>query len=525
MSPSTPIKRVVLVGATGAVGAPVLQTLLDQHFYVTVFTRASSNHSFPSNVHVANVDYEDVAGMTKALQGQDALISTIGFGGATLQMKLLDAAIAAGVKRFLPSEFGCDTHNPRVAAIPLFRTKLDIDEYMDEKVKGTGTTYTCVYTNAFLDWGLVNNGLLLDLPGKKVQMIDGGNTPFTANSLDFIAKGTVAVLKHLNETANRAIRLNGAVVTLNQVLGYAKKYAGAEGWEVTGVTTEALEQEGMKNFKAKPEDLSGYMMQFIKLAIYGPDFGGNFDSNNDNALLGLKKMSDEEVEQLVKGVVKRVACRTRLVHVPGDRVAGPWRWVHARPSDQERARALARITAPLAHLPLFEVPDSPPRSPSARRRARPSRRADSATTRAGTVSSLSSSLAASAASREYRSALSEDNVRQAMEALTLGEKRDSERRVRFQATGSEDRLRGPVGGGQSGCGQAMVEARERVRAGKEEAEEWEVVEEEEQEEEQEEEEHEQESSDEESTDDESSDDEEWVLESDGMVVAQVVEFV
>ncbi|KAK0326251.1 hypothetical protein LTR82_002997 [Friedmanniomyces endolithicus] len=157
--------------------------------------------------------------------------------------------------------------------------------------------------------------------------------------------------------------------------------------------------------------------------------------------------------------------------------------------------------------------------------ARPSRRADSATTRAGTVSSLSSSLAASAASREYRSALSEDNVRQAMEALTLGEKRDSERRVRFQATGSEDRLRGPVGGGQSGCGQAMVEARERVRAGKEEAEEWEVVEEEEQEEEQEEEEHEQESSDEESTDDESSDDEEWVLESDGMVVAQVVEFV
>ncbi|KAK1087579.1 hypothetical protein LTR33_000984 [Friedmanniomyces endolithicus] len=300
MSSSKSIKRVVLVGATGAVGAPVLQTLLDQHFDVTVFTRASSNHSFPSNVHVANVNYEDVAGMTKALQGQDALISTIGFGGATLQKHLLDAAIAAGVKRFLPSEFGCDTHNPRVAAIPLFRTKLGIVEYMDEKVKETGTTYTCVYTNAFLDWGLVNHGLLLDLPGKKIQMIDGGETPFTSNSLDIIAKGTVAVLKHLDETANRAVRLNGAMVTLNQVLGYAKKYAGADGWEVDEVTTEALEQEGMKNFKAKPEDPSGYMMQFIKLAIYGPEFGGNFDSNNDNALLGLKKMTDEEVEQLVR---------------------------------------------------------------------------------------------------------------------------------------------------------------------------------------------------------------------------------
>ncbi|KAK1825100.1 hypothetical protein LTR12_000389 [Friedmanniomyces endolithicus] len=117
--------------------------------------------------------------------------------------------------------------------------------------------------------------------------------------------------------------------------------------------------------------------------------------------------------------------------------------------------------------------------------------------------------------------MSEDNVRQAMEALTLGEKRDGERRVRFQETGSEGPLRETVGGGQSGCGQAMVEARERVRAGKaeaEEAEEWEVVEEEQEEEEQE-------SSDEESTDEESSDDEEWVLESDGMVVAEVVEFV
>ncbi|TKA65487.1 hypothetical protein B0A55_10085 [Friedmanniomyces simplex] len=292
MSSSIPIKHVVLVGATGAVGAPVLKTLQDQHFDVTVFTRPTSNHSFPSNVHVSGVDYEDVAGLTKALEGQDALISTIGFGGAPLQKNLLDAAIAAGVKRFLPSEFGCDTENQHVAAVPIFRTKLEVMEYMEDKVKGTGTTYTCVYTNAFLDWGLVNAGLLLDLPGKKVQLIDGGETPFTSNSLDIIAKGTVAV------------RLNGAVVTLNQLLGYAKKYAGADGWEVEEVSSEAMEQEGMKNFQAKPEDPSGYVMHFIKRAIHGKEFGGNFDDNNDNALLGLKKMSDAEVEQLVRSLVK-----------------------------------------------------------------------------------------------------------------------------------------------------------------------------------------------------------------------------
>ncbi len=70
----------------------------------------------------------------------------------------------------------------------------------------------------------------------------------------------------------------------------------------------------------------------------------------------------------------------------------------------------------------------------------------------------------------------------------------------------------------------MVEARERVRAGKaeaeaEKAEEWEVVEPEEGGDD------EDESTDEESSDDDSTDDEEWVLESDGMLVAEVVEFV
>ncbi|KAK0277961.1 hypothetical protein LTR35_000616 [Friedmanniomyces endolithicus] len=229
---------------------------------------------------------------------------------------------------------------------------------------------------------------------------------------------------------------------------------------------------------------------------------------------------------------RRVSCNAPLAHIPGDRVGGEWRWVHARPSDPERARALARITAPLAGLPMVEVLDSPPSWAPApalgvRRKARPTRRADSATTRAGPASSSSSPLWSSA-SQGYRSASSEDNVRLAMEALILSERRDGERRVRFEETGSEDRLRGTMEVGQSACGQAMVEARERVRARQAEAEaekveEWEVVEQEEEEEEEE-------SIDEESivaesTDEESSDDEEWVLQSDGIVVAEVVEFV
>jgi len=168
------IKRVVVVGASGAVGEPVTKALVDAGFEVTAFTRASSSNNFPSGVKAHPIeDYEDVAALTKALEGQDAVVSTIGFGGAGYQKNLLDASIKAGVQRFLPSEFGCDLENAKVRALPIFAPKIEVEEYSAEKTKGTKTSYTFVYTNAFFDWGLVNAGLLLDLPGKKLQLIDG----------------------------------------------------------------------------------------------------------------------------------------------------------------------------------------------------------------------------------------------------------------------------------------------------------------------------------------------------------------
>ncbi|KAK3628497.1 hypothetical protein LTR56_018542 [Elasticomyces elasticus] len=333
------IKRVVLVGANGVVGAPVLQELLKNNYDVTVFTRPSSTHKFPSNVQVLNVDYEDVAGLTKALQNQDALISTIGFGGAPLQKNLVDAAIAAGVKRFLPSEYGCDTENKRVRVLPIFPPKLEVVAYLEEKTKGTATSYTCVMTNAFLDWGLVNFGLLLDLPAKKIQRWDGGDAPVTANSVDFIARGIVSVLQHLDETKNRAVRLNDAVITQNQLLAYAKKYAGEDGWEIEEVNGEAMEKEAYANLKTTPENPNGYLLHFIKRAIYGAGFGGNFEHNNDNEVLGLKQKTDAEVEQLVKGLVKRSFCREVKREVIDRIVSGEPRWVHLRPTDEERKRA------------------------------------------------------------------------------------------------------------------------------------------------------------------------------------------
>lgn len=97
------ITKVALAGASGSLGKPVLEHLLSSNFTVTVLTREDSTSTFPTGVKVVKVDYSSEEGLTAALQGQDALISTLATAGA--QDILIKAAIAARVYRIIPSEF------------------------------------------------------------------------------------------------------------------------------------------------------------------------------------------------------------------------------------------------------------------------------------------------------------------------------------------------------------------------------------------------------------------------------------
>ncbi|KAL8795406.1 MAG: hypothetical protein Q9195_002147 [Heterodermia aff. obscurata] len=84
--------------------------------------------SFPAHVkvHRINDDYPE-AELVEAFKGQNAVVSTIATANAPLQRLMADAAIKAGVKRFMPSEFGSDTRNQKTMAIlpQYFKGKAD----------------------------------------------------------------------------------------------------------------------------------------------------------------------------------------------------------------------------------------------------------------------------------------------------------------------------------------------------------------------------------------------------------------
>lgn len=85
-------------------------------------------------------------------RGQDAVVSSIPRTSVTVQIMIIDAAIAAGVKRFLPSEYGGDSSLPGIEKKLSFTAgKQQIGEYLMSK-ETEGLTWTRVFTGPFLDW-------------------------------------------------------------------------------------------------------------------------------------------------------------------------------------------------------------------------------------------------------------------------------------------------------------------------------------------------------------------------------------
>ena len=295
----TTIKTVALAGASGNIGSAIIKALLNAGFSVSALTRPGSAQSFPPEVKVVDVDYEDMNSVNAALKGQDALVSAVGYMGILGQKQLVDAAILNGVKRIIPSEYGADQEVAAARQLPVFGHKVQVEHYIKEKVQGTSTTYTLVCNNAFFDWDL-DHKFSVDIPGKKMEIFDGGDVSLTVTPLDFVARGVTSVLQHPDETANRVVRLHGASITMNRLLETVQRYAGKDGWSVSHASTEDREREAYGALGKDPADFVAWAIPMLQCTVWGRKFGGDFSQHNDNALLGLKELSDAEIEEIVR---------------------------------------------------------------------------------------------------------------------------------------------------------------------------------------------------------------------------------
>ena len=292
-------KNVILLGAAGNVGKHVLQALLaDSSFNVTVLSRTESKATFPSNVKVIKVDYSDTAALTKALAHQDVAISTIGGEGLASNFGevLVQAAIDAKVKWFIPSEFGADIEDPSVN-IPLLGAKLAVVNLL--KKNQSRIAYTFISTGPFLDWGFDNSFFAYDIKNRSVALYDEGKTAVSGATLPTIGKAVVGALGNPHLTQNERIYVADATFTQQEALALFEKYTNTK-WSVKKVVSADVRKEAEENF-AKG-NIAQAFGGFILSLIYGGSPVTSFEGKIINKAIGVPTVP---LDQIIKEAVER----------------------------------------------------------------------------------------------------------------------------------------------------------------------------------------------------------------------------
>jgi len=298
------IERVAVAGASGNVGTSLVEALRATGFEVSAITRNSSSAVFPDHIKVLRVDYESIDSITKALQDQDAVVSCFAPAGLHLEDNLIEAAIAAGVNRFIPSQYSADMRNPRAKLLPILQTPVAVQEKLIRRAKeNNGMSFTFVFTGAFLEMALTTDyAFVLNIKSGTGTIYDGGDRVVNFTRIETVAKAIAACLAHSDETKNRSVYISETTLTQNQIMAIVNKIDPSKDWTLGEANTVEVAKQVSENVKAGKTDFQSIVGSIFCLYFGGQDYGMPFPKL-DNELLGILELSEAEVEAVIVEVM------------------------------------------------------------------------------------------------------------------------------------------------------------------------------------------------------------------------------
>ncbi|KAK3045251.1 hypothetical protein LTS18_014221, partial [Coniosporium uncinatum] len=294
--------------AGGNLGPYVVSTLLkaDTAFNISILARQSSTSKFPSGISVHRTDYSKES-LLAIFKGQDAVISTIATDSLAVQQTIIDAAAEAGVKRFIPSEYGIDTSNPTAPDyVPGTKLKQDVHARLRTK-ESMGMSWTAIIVGVWFDWGIGTGIMSWDIPNRKAVIYNTGDEHYCGANLERIAEGIVKTLQRPEETKNQFVYVRSHRTTQNEVIALLEKFTGDK-WKIEKARTEEATAKGKELLK-EGDGLFGLMYTVLG-ALYGVPSLSDFE---EKAQYWLKKldMEEEDLEETVRRVVEEVEARKR----------------------------------------------------------------------------------------------------------------------------------------------------------------------------------------------------------------------
>jgi uncharacterized protein YbjT (DUF2867 family) len=223
------MKKVLIAGATGNLGPHLIRELSKQGHQVSALVRTETLQNQDkmralreAGVNIIEGDLGAPASLTRACAGQDIVVSAVGAGQIMQQVELARAAHAAGVQRFIPSEFGVDPFAAASDSCDLFQVKVKAQE----EIKKIGIAMTPIYTNGFMEFWATGLGQLgPTTPPDTVQQYGDGDKEAYMVSLPDIARYVHAIIEDPT-SANKELTIQSEKISQNELIDLWEQISG-----------------------------------------------------------------------------------------------------------------------------------------------------------------------------------------------------------------------------------------------------------------------------------------------------------
>lgn len=218
---------VLLAGASGDLGGRIAAALVARGAQVRAIVRATASPASRENlreigVEVIEVDLDDLDALTAASQGASVVVSALSGLREVIverQSVLIDAAVRAGVPRFIPSDF-CEDYT-RTA--PGHNRNLDLRRELAGRADRAPIAVTSIFNGAFMD--MIGAEMPIVQPRVR-RVLHWGSAD---QALDFTTRDDTAAYTAaaaLDEATPRILRIAGDSLSARGIAGAMTQASG-----------------------------------------------------------------------------------------------------------------------------------------------------------------------------------------------------------------------------------------------------------------------------------------------------------
>jgi nucleoside-diphosphate-sugar epimerase len=221
---------IVVAGATGNLGGRIVRALVERGASVKALVRHGTARDKLDRLQelgvitIANVDFSSRSQLTLACSGASCVVSALqGLRDVIVEAQavLLDAAIGAGVPRFIPSDYSIDfTRFP-----PGENRNLDLRREFHQRLERTSISATTIFNGAFADM-LTGQMPLILFKRKRVLFWGDADQRMDFTTMDDTATFTASAA--LDPSTPRFLRIAGDQLSARELTAVVSEVTGKE---------------------------------------------------------------------------------------------------------------------------------------------------------------------------------------------------------------------------------------------------------------------------------------------------------